>query len=139
MRASTYPGSTTIGAGEDDLGGPLYLDPSAPTRAPVSAHDVLGPPLDAPGKKVLEGDPAYRIFEERWIEKVLFGSDPDQGRWSKRISLHPVYKQDEEAEVVGAGEVFVGPVPPAVYAVERCPEAKHLANRGPALPWRSRG
>ena len=107
------------GAGEDDLGGPLYLDPSAPTRAPVSAHDAPDLPLYAPGEEVLEGDPAHRSFEERRIESVLFGSDSDQGRRGEGITLHPVYKQDERAEVVGAGEVFVGPVSLAVYAVER--------------------
>src|SRR5215213_353969 len=63
------------GAGEDYLGGPLYLDPPAPTRAPVSAHDAPDPPLDAPGKEVLEGDPAYRVREQISVERVHFGSD----------------------------------------------------------------
>src|SRR5215204_6742900 len=65
------------GAWQDDLGGPLYLDPSAPARAPVSAHDASYLPLDAPAQKVLEGDPAYRVFEERRIERVLSGPDSD--------------------------------------------------------------
>src|SRR5215211_47724 len=107
------------GAGEDDLGGPLNLDPSAPARAPISAHEASDLPLDAPGQEVLEGDPAHQVFEERRIESVLFGSDSDQGRRGKGITLHPVYEQEEGAEVVRAGEAFVGPISPAVYAVER--------------------
>jgi hypothetical protein len=84
------------------LGGPLYLDPSAPTRAPVSAHDAPDLPLDAPGKEVLEGDPAYRAREQISVEMVRLGSDSDQGRWGEGITLHPVYKQDEKTEVVSA-------------------------------------
>src|SRR5919112_3923019 len=80
------------GAGEDDLGGPLYLDPPAPSRAPVPAHDAPDLPLYAPGEEVLESDPAHHILEERRIEMVRFGSDSDQGRWGEGIPLHPVYK-----------------------------------------------
>jgi hypothetical protein len=103
----------------------LYLDPSAPARTPVTAHGAPDLPLYAPGEEVLEGDPAYRILEKRRIERVRSGSDSDQGRRSEGIPLHPVYKHDERAEVVGAGEVFVGPVSLAVYAVECRTQALH--------------
>src|SRR5215212_3689160 len=117
------------GAGENDLGGPLYLDPPAPARAPVPAHDAPDPPLDAPGKEVLEGDPAHRIFEDVRIERVLSQSDTDQGGRGEGITLHPVYEQGERSKVVRAGEVFVGTVSLAIYALERCPEALHLYPR----------
>jgi hypothetical protein len=84
------------------LGGPLYLDPCAPTRAPVPAHDAPDLPLDVPGKEVLEGDPTHRVREQLSVEKVLIDSDSDQGRWGEGITLHPVYKQDEKTEVVSA-------------------------------------
>src|SRR5215208_4904209 len=90
------------GAGEDDLGGPLYLDPPAPTRAPVSAHDAPDLPLYAPGEEVLAGNPACRVREQIQVESVRFGLDSDQGGWGEGITLHPVYKQDEKTEVVSA-------------------------------------
>src|SRR5919112_488051 len=113
------------GAWQDYLGGPLYLDPSAPARAPVSAHDASYLPLDAPGEEVFEGDPAYRVFEERRIERVHFGSDSDQGRRGERVPLHPIYVKGERSEIMRAGEAFVGPVSLAVYAVKCRTQALH--------------
>src|SRR5215211_5407729 len=107
------------GAGEDDLRGPLNLDPSAPARAPVSAHDATNRFLDVPGQEVLEGDPAYRVCEQVPVERVLSGTDSDQGRRGEGISLHPVYEEHKRTEVVRAGEFLVSPVPLTVYAVKR--------------------
>jgi hypothetical protein len=89
----------------------------------------LDPPLHTPGKEVLAGASAYRTFEESRIERVLFGSDPDQGRRGEGVPLHPVHEEGKRIEVVRAGEVVVGPVSLAIYPVERCFEMLDLYPR----------
>ncbi len=127
------------GAGEHDLGGALNLQAAAPARAPISPHHLADRRFHAPRQEVLEGDPAHRVFEQGGIEAVLPGPDPCEGRRGERIALHPVHEEGERTEIVGAGEVFVSPVPLAVYAVERCPQALHPASRGPSSPRRRAG
>src|SRR5215212_5763248 len=113
------------GAGKDDLGRTLYLDPAAPARAPVSAYDASDGSFDAPRQEIFEGDPAHRVLEEVGIERVLFRSDTNKRRRGERVPLHPVHSEGERTEVVGAGEVSVGRVSFAVDALQSCPETLH--------------
>src|SRR5829696_4726644 len=78
-------------------------------------------------EEILEGDPAHGVLEQAGIEGVLLGPDSDKRRRGERVALHPVDKQSETAEVVGAGEVLVGTVALAVDAVERCLEALQMS------------
>src|SRR5918993_4640497 len=114
------------GAGEDDLGRPLYLDPAAPSRAPVPAHDAPDGLLDAPCQEIFEGDLAYRVREQIWTERIFSGPNANQRRRGERVPLYPVYKENERSKVVGAGEVLIGSVSLAVDAVERCAEVLHF-------------
>ena len=117
------------GAGEDDLGGVLYLDPSAPSRAPVSAHGAPDLPLYAPGEEVLEGDPAYRVSKSVGSKEFALVRIRIREGGANGSLCTLIYVKGERTEIMRAGEVFVGPVSLAVYAVERRTQALHLYPR----------